>query len=428
LEKTASYLSGFTSAAAADAAEKVINKLRLLLGRGSDLLGRRCRSILIDEGVEGSVLLVRNPRLREVVQETFLRTGVPVSVVIQSELGSLDVQETLVVVGQARFYDGSVLNSPRAERIWVVRYGWLRDKEVPRRLLPLVQTAQRVPHPEPREHKKVTKVDDFLSPRIDWTALRSRVANRERASDPTFQADPGDATKYRARLFLLAGGEAVYLESGGPVRVLVLNPEADGEDRVQPIPPRALSIGSVILLRRERGSGDFIEELADRLLGSDARPLRHSQQRWKSALRRKVFRTGVVAVENQLRHLGTRYQNVSYWMSPRSIRTRDRRDFLILMAYLGFESDADRIWEQMAAISAAHQAAGQLARRKLLEQVQEADLAILDRVGYLDFQLPDQEAGTLTAYRIEGRSPGVDEVAETLLNQPFQVAQESWLE
>ena len=428
LERILTGLRGVAATPVVDDATSMTGKLRILEEDSTDPLGDRCRSILGEEGIQRAVVLVRDRRFRGPVEDHFRQAGCPVPVAVPTELADLSVQEALLIVGQARFYDGSVLNAPRAERLWVVRYRWLRDIENAAGLLRSERTREDRTEPGTQRPRKPPPSDEFLVPRIDWEELRAQAAGRREDHGPATRQHLSGTEGYRARLYILAGGYAVYLESEGSSRVLRLDPEADGEDRVHLVSARALRSGSIVLLRRERGSGDFIEEIADRMLGSQAGPLRHAQQEWKNALRRKVYAIGAAAVERQLRYRGTRYQNVGYWMNPRSIRTRDRRDFRILMGYIGLRSSADRLWDQMGTIDTAHRKAGHLARSRLVDQVHGADLSLLDRVGYLDFQVEGGRAGTLTAYRIEGRAPGSDYVAEGLLHHPFEIAPDLWLE
>ncbi len=401
--------------------------VRRLAGDNTDPLGGRCRSILRETGTLRALVLVRSRRFREPVEERFGAAGCPVPVVVPAQLANLDVHEAMVIIGQARFYDSSVLNAPRAENMWVIRYRGLRDIETAEPLLPSNPKRQKQVIARNQRQRIRPTSDEFLAPTIDWDALRDNAARQEGSGQ--LRTQPLDHVEScLARLYILAGGQAVYLISDRSSKILSLDPEADTDDRVLWVAVHELRPGSIVLLRREGGGGDFIEEIADRILGSEAGPLRLAQQRWKKALRKRVYETGLAAVEDELRHRGSRYQNVGYWMSPRSIRTRDRHDFRILVTYLGLGREADQLWVQMGAIDSAHRKAGHVARRRLLEQVQGVNLSLLDRIGYFDFHVEGHRAGTLTAFRIEGKAPKSDRVAESHLNHPFEVGPDLWLE
>ena len=86
-------------------------------------------------------------------------------------------------------------------------------------------------------------------------------------------------------------------------------------------------------------------------------------------------------------------------MWERSIRPRGYADFLAIMRLVGLADEAPHYWSAMAQIDSAHIKAGQLIRRMLLEQVTKADLAELDRVGSMEFDLPGRGTGRMIACR-----------------------------
>ena len=65
----------------------------------------------------------------------------------------------------------------------------------------------------------------------------------------------------------------------------------------------------------------------------------------------------------------------------------------------------------------------------LLRQVREADPAEINREGLMDFELGDDYAGVLTAFRVEAKSPDiVEEVPGSRLRDPFRLGRGYWLE
>ena len=184
----------------------------------------------------------------------------------------------------------------------------------------------------------------------------------------------------------------------------------------------------MILLRRERGGGDFIEELADKLLDSDAELLRDAQRSWKQELRKKVASRGIMGVKRDLSNLGIGALNIRYWMSPSSIQTKSFDDFQILMNYIGTGEQTDDLWYKMDRISRAHQSAGQQIRLMLVDQVRKADLSSIRRDGLMDFQLAYEDAGVLTAFRVQAKAPELEEIYENRLREPFKVERDLWIE
>ena len=387
----------------------------------SDPLGGHARDLLGAGSPECSVLVVRDRSYRGAVESHFHTAGCPVRVVVPAEVPEMDVVETMILVGQAKHYPDHLLNAPRARQLCVLRYEWLRDILRVESLLP----AQRTP--PVRSAVTPTMVeDDFLEPGIegiDWSALRAAPARDDGLGDHGSDA-------HQARLYVLAGGNGVYLESEPGSTVLCIDPDTGrGGGSVQRLETSRVEPGNIIVLRRDFGGGDFIEDVANRLLGTQAAPLRAVQAQWTQALRDTVGKQGVAGVERDLEGIGVRARNVRYWMSSHSIRTASIDDFRIVMGYVGLTGRADEIWGQMGRLDSAHRRAGQRIRRMLLRQVREADPAEINREGLMDFELGDDYAGVLTAFRVEAKSPDiVEEVPGSRLRDPFRLGRGYWLE
>ena len=243
LDRELAVLQEVATHTASGNAISIVGQLRTLAEDGTDPLGGRCRSVLRREGTSRAVVLVRSRRFREPVEEHFDAKGCPLPVVVPAQLPALDVQETMMIVGQAMYYDYSVLNAPRAENLWVIRYQGLRDIEEPVGLLPTLGSRQERNEPGTRRSRAVVPSDDFLMPTIDWDALRARAAASWEGSGPSGSQTPYSVDSQLARLYILAGGYAVYLESERSSRVLSLDPDADAEHRVQWVTDARTSAG-----------------------------------------------------------------------------------------------------------------------------------------------------------------------------------------
>lgn len=421
LEREAASLRGRSASTLVAETLKIATMFQDLSTKTSDPLGDRSRSILSTGVPIDSLLVLRNSHYRNVVAEQFRAEGCPVHVAVKGELRELSVVETLIVVGQARYFPEHVLNSPRANNIHIILYDWLKDIDKVNPFLPL-PTSRVIPVQSSVTTVDNTDEDDFLQPMVDWSAFR--LATQDISSD---MGAPIDAVNVQARLYLLAGNYGVYLEAESGSSVLALN-EEDNERRVLRIKTVKIKLGDVILLRRERGGGDFIEELADKLLGYDARPLRGAQRSWKQKLRKKVVSRGIEGVKRDLSNLGIGVSNIRYWMSPSSIQTKSFDDFQILMNYIGLKEQTDDLWYKMDRISRAHQSAGQRIRLMLVDQVRGADFSSIRRDGLIDFQLADEDAGVLTAFCVQAKAPELEKVSENRLREPFKVERDLWIE
>src|SRR5690606_31529915 len=155
---------------------------------------------------------------------------------------------------------------------------------------------------------------------------------------------------------------------------------------------------------RTSGGGDYIVPVADRILGSLAPKARAYQSDWKQRLTRYVVVYGTSKTVADLCALGSEVaseQNLYNWMSPRSIRTKFRTDFLAILKLIGLEDEASTYWAMMSKIHAAHVSAGQQIRRTLLDQIKYLDAEDLNTQAQLDFRMPGSEEAEIRAYRVE---------------------------
>ena len=165
------------------------------------------------------------------------------------------------------------------------------------------------------------------------------------------------------------------------------------------------------LLLRTAGGGDFIAPLANRILGAAATKRRSEQAEWKERLNcRAVERFGsksrrdlssLVCSNLQSQGLSQpRPANVHYWMSSKCIRPRKSEHFAAILKFAGLEERTEELWSAMAEIDRAHRRAGHLIRKMLLQKISHASLEPLERDGQMDFELGDEDGGSLSAYQI----------------------------
>ena len=394
--------------------------LKALAMEGLDALGERCRTLLMEGDLQRSRLVVRRAWYREAIEQHFREKGCPVQVIMESQVRNLGVMERLVMVGPIRRYKDYVFNSPRAEKMHTVRYEWASRWDIS-----LKKAGRLFPPPGSERTSRSagvpgSKAIDYLAPMIDWSGIRRQAEERVGIEQNLTRSH----VEVEARLHLLGGGYGVYLSDDRKIYVLDL---AD-EDRVSQVRVRDIGIDSVIILRRERGGRDFIADVADALLGEAALDLRLVQERWKDSLKRKVWELGgIPKTEEVLRRRGSRYQNVRYWIAPENIRTLSRDDFRILMELIGLGQEANSIWSQMGRIDSAHRSAGHQIRGMLLDEVRRADLSRIDHEGYMDFELPIEGAGVLTAFLVERKASEREYVSNKMLRETFPVSPDFWL-
>ncbi|SVC92523.1 uncharacterized protein METZ01_LOCUS345377, partial [marine metagenome] len=285
-------------------------------------------------------------------------------VVTPAELANLPAFETLCVLGTPGWYihrrGEFVLTVPRAQQVLVMHWSWIDVAGLPARAEIIGgRTGSVGPRPvpdPPRPSRGARRVpEDEVPEAVDWRWVRERAKPDGDAGDGARDAQE----EVEARLFLLAEDHGVWLESVGKKQDVV-EPDLEGDDRIQAVDVADLDVGHHVLLRTQ-GGGSLVRVVADDLLGAFAGPLREDQRRWKRGLRDAHLRYGVDALRRKLEDAGCPNpspQNVRNWMSLESIRPREQ-NFRAVMKVIGIDdSEAGVLWISMTEINNAHITAG----------------------------------------------------------------------
>ena len=431
-------LSGQMYPLFANPARELVHLVSALSVSPSNPIQSVCTNI-IGWGGPDVAILIKEPRLIPAVEQLLSndhRVG-SVEVVSPTQLTGHHCYSKLVVLGPARWYRDYVFQSPRALNIHIVKHRWLNDiKPSGGAFLGSSGNSgvnwvdrSRVVTAETKEGATSSSdgfdPDDFLSS-VDWDDVLRRVSGRAVSES---DHDDEDEEYVAAYLFELEDEIVIPLDAADSARatVLILNDE-DG-DLIQRIPVSNIEPG-MFLLVRTGGGGEYIVVVADRLLRECAAKARLAQRDWKDHLRRKVRQDGIHQVVFDLERHGARranHVNVNNWMSYRSIKTEDPKDFRAVMKLIGLADKFSDYWETMTLIDRAHRRAGQLIRKQLLAEVRNADLRDLEKLGRMDFELPGVEGGNLSAIRVQGVHPETVEISVTNLGHQFEMDGNQWL-
>lgn len=373
-----------------------------------------------------TAVILRQSRHVSAVEDSLAAAGFPVSVLTPPQLAQTTVYGRAAIVGALTWYPSHVLGAPRALRIDIVQYGWIRDEvpnpsifagsdERPAALPPI----DRPPDTATGESHPGVHPNELLPP-TDWSAISAR-------SKPRDDAPPGRAELVQAHLLLLASDEAVYLEAEEGSRAYVVALGAEKE--LRQVPTRSIEPGTY-LVTRKGGEGDYIPAIADSLLGGQAAALRSAQRSWKWLLQDLVATVGLRGVVRRLKEAGSARatdMNARRWASDASIRTQDFQDFYAIMSVIGLEAQAEDLWNQMALIDQAHLRAGQRVRALLEREILKADTRELERRGWMDYDVAEIEGeGALRVARVEARAPDTVSVSGRTTRQPFPVERDLW--
>lgn len=338
-----------------------------------------------------------------------------VSVLVPWEVRGSECYDTMFVVGPTHWYQRwpFVFTAPRAPHVFRLKYSWTPDYPVQSIALPgsfsgLDEQTIAVPV------SSGTNRDPIVSDVFDLTHSTKSIAQIVESARPATGEDRVDAW-----LVLLEGQSHVFLGTEDST-VLVIDLDAEGDERVRREETRDVEPGTYILLRT-RGDGDYIVPWADKILGDRRDDFRHKLENWKSALRGIVVRRGYAGTIKLLKQSGVgnpNELNLRNWAYGNTILPQARQDFDAVMDLVGLSSLSDEYWLSLKSVQNAHKKAGQEIRSALLAEVKVRDLTPLRGKGKMTFPLLRDDAVSLTAYRVIEVARGLVSVGPTKLGVP----------
>jgi hypothetical protein len=362
-----------------------------------------------------------NRQLAQYLAELTVRDDV--AVLRHADLCAPKVYDRLIVIGPANWLSFQLLRAVRADQRDVVSIDCFPVQNTTGSILPEAwapRTSVRFVGSVPPAQQVVAAGAGDLDGETDFLGNFevSSILTRLRTSPDT----TGDASTplVDAEAFQLSSGEVLLLAAEG--RTFALDREGD-RFRVQPRKPTDLEPNQCVILRTQRDR-ELIAELADRILGDRAEPLRGMQRGWKQTLSRRIMTMDANRVAASLRSRGmgsiATPVNVCRWAGPDFIRNQDFATWQSLMSYLGLEGMAKQLWDDMDIIDRAHRAAG----HRISGAIERALAQLsLDEVqdGMELPPIPDLGEERLSVFEIADRLGPVSDVRFTDLNRPIQM-------
>lgn len=308
--------------------------------------------------------------------------------------------DLLLVLGPTRWFPDHVFNAPRAAEIHVITYDWNLRQWEPQSSFMGARGEFRV-RSTSRPSRVAARPLDEIERELDWEEIEQRWTARVEGDRV---AEDSDAIA--ARLYLLEGGFAAFLDATGRRATLTIDPEADDSSRVKQLADRDIEVGMFVVIRADSDHG-YILPIADRILGDLARPYREWQHQWKARLRAEVRKQDAFQVALKLIDLGSERAdevNVRNWMSETTIAPAKQSDFEAIARLTGLSNQSEEIWKMANSIRNAHLRAGIQVQKQLRNMVRSVDTEELEQKGMLEFELSDIPGGRLTAFRVEDRS------------------------
>lgn len=382
-------------------------------------------SHITSNGGSDTAILLKESYLIPLAEETLKsqRQFQKVDLLSPVQLKGGKCYKNIFVIGPGRWFPSYVFIAPRALRIVLVRYGWIKESL---QLEPVFICSKDVIGPmKPVRIAKHAGEEEYLSsedliPKIDWGSISKRATGHISKDSSQEEVD--------ARLFLLESEKAVFLDAEDNSSILIIDLDEEDQFRVKRIPVNTISPNMYVLLRTS-GGGDYIINVADWIMGKEAEGARMMQKLWKDRLRDAARSHSLLELSLKLIDMGSTRANevnVRNWMSYKSIRTSDYHDFDAIMKLVGLADRARECWDIMGMIDSAHRRAGQHIRKLLLKKVQESDLTELQKIGKMDFGLEEVDSGSLTAFRVRNVSSEIMKVSVPLLGHPFDIKDALW--
>ncbi len=372
---------------------------------------------------EKTAIAIRESRLIPQTQETIRRIAALQSceIVCPSHLREAKCYSRIFVIGAPKWFPEFVFSSPRSKELHIIKHKWISGNWKPE----LVLASPYKSYGNIFQPLEITDEDsDFTDDNPEELIPRLNLKHiLDNALEQSVRLMNDDDDVVVAKLFLLENDWAVFLEADEGSSVDIIDLDEEIKKRVRRVTIRDVQPGIFILLRTE-GGGDYIVPVADRIMGNFKEKARSDQKQWKTLLREYVKREGTSKALNELRNLGSSratHMNLNHWMSFRGIRTESYDDFLAIMKLIGLEKDAKKYWETMGIIRAAHTRAGFTIRSMLLDQVNKSDINALKHYGKMDFELAEQGAGSLSAFRVTDIANDTVEVIHWRIGEPFRI-------
>lgn len=345
-----------------------------------------------------TLILVCEPRFVADTEKSLQSVGIKhIDVASPSYLKSDVSYENMLIIGPTRWFPAFVFNAPRANKIRLLKFTWIRDswKHQMAFISPLKQ--------KPGATMQITTEDSTDIPEMDADSLLPPAFNFSFTQNQVVSAGSGhnDIDYTQARLFLLEEDWVVPLSAEDDASVLVIN-LLDTNLPVRKMKVADIEPGMFVLIRTT-GGGDFIIPVADQIMGLLSEKARKCQREWKSILRDRIVNNGYEWTINQLKLHGSpraNYVNVRNWMFERSIKTASREDFNAIMKLVGLESESAANWDLMSMINSAHRQAGRKIGKMLIDKVKNSDLRLFKKSGRIDFELDQESKISITAFQV----------------------------
>ena len=373
-----------------------------------------------------SIMLYRNNNLIRDVEQMLQHDRMSQHMRILSETQYLDLEtyEHVAVVGSPGLFRDAIFQSARANRMTVV-YTIGASANMPHSHV--LGDYPQLPNTPMRQTDNFvdndTMLDDDISPpsSINWKRITQEI------NDDT-RLDATTNVVVSANVLQFEDGYYTFVDAAPSEGIQALDISRLSGNRGEGLyllKRRDMRPGLYVLLRTD-GDTDYVEKIANQILGTKARNLRGQLSEWKDKFGVCIKEIGIDEVCNLLREHGATTTaknpiNVLRWADISNIKPQDKRDFRAVLTIAGYAgSEIDLIMSNAKLIADAHSQAGQRVRKKLREHIRNHRINARNVESRIDFALPEIGA-QLSAFRIEEVSTDRVNVARWRIHKLFRM-------
>lgn len=354
----------------------------------------------------GSVqlMLFRSAQAQDVYQ-TITNDGYEgrITLIRESEYFSGDTINHLVTIGPLTKFPPAVFRSRRSHKLSVVSVRG-SSGAIPRRVVlsdfPTLENEIKTRQENEVEINSEITYEDEIPSLIDWSVISKEVSLEEGQEFDNYNHLNATVLLFTDNLYTFVDANPDESIQSLDIRLL----HSNSDDFLYLLQRRDMKVGSYVLIRTD-DTADYVDVVADRLLGASAGYLRKQLLAWKTKLGNLIQVDGLELVIKQLKDAGAtdtvdNQFNVVRWANLETIRPQKDQNLIAILRVVGYPAyDIPRLVNDTQKIANAHIQAGQRVRKMLRDSITQKGMKDMTQELRIDFVLRDIGA-TLTAFEI----------------------------
>lgn len=373
------------------------------------------------------VIMYRNNRIINDVQNLLQDNKLDqcIHIIRESQYLDMETYDHVVVIGAPRLYSDAIFQSRRSMHLTLLYTSGSSIKFPRQNVLTQYPKLNNSPNIQEEFDDVADIIDenideniDDLPSFIDWKRIIKEITDE----------DSGELSlKINATVLEFADGYYTFIESAPNEGIQALDIDELASNRGEGLyilKRRDMRHGQYVLLRTNEDV-DYVETIANQILGSKAQFLRTQLKEWKQRLSTLIQSNEMDVLINQLLENGVTSTacyplNIRRWADDSSIKPQDSNNFRAILKVTGYsDNQMEEIIRNAKLIVDAHIQAGQKVRKLLREQITGQTFNPKKLDSRIDFELPGIGA-QISAFQIEKVDNRSVEVARWRLHKLFR--------